>query len=53
MLDVIDTPSEVDGEEGEELDTQNLAGSAVRSMTTVFVLSGNAIREPLTTARAV
>ena len=53
VLDVIDTPNEMDGKEGEELDTQHLASSAVRCITPVFVLPGNAICEPLTTARVV
>ena len=53
VLGVIYTSSEMDGEEGQELDPQSLAGSAVRSVTPVFVLPGYAIREPLTTGRVV
>ena len=53
VLGVIYTSSEMDGEEGEDLDTQHLVGSAERGVTPFFVLPGHAIREQLTTGRVV
>ena len=34
----------MDSKEGKDLDTQHLVGSAVRSVTSFFVLPGHAIR---------